>query len=252
MGEGRKTLETGEAITVWGFRTATEERHEAEGETARTADPTARAVTDREPVPGVPAQAHARPRPAGPVRDLRGRVPGPLGFREGDLIVVSGLPGGGKSTLMRRAVPAGRVVDSQDTRERWERRIPAGLPYEVYRPLVRLAHYAGLWRALRTGRSLVVHDCGTHSWVRALLARTARRRGRELHLLLLDVDPAQALAGQAARGRGVSAAAFARHRAATGRLLAAARAGRVPPGCASTLLVDRRAADGLGPLEFRP
>ena len=46
--------------------------------------------------------------------------------------------------------------------------MPRLLPYAVYRPLVRLAHYAGLRRALRSGASVVVHDCGTQAWVRAL------------------------------------------------------------------------------------
>ena len=38
--------------------------------------------------------------------------------------------------------------------------------------------------------SVVVHDCGTQAWVRRWLAREARRRGRGLHLVLLDVTPA--------------------------------------------------------------
>ncbi|MGB8943394.1 MAG: ATP-binding protein, partial [Streptomyces sp.] len=83
------------------------------------------------------------------VRDLRqrsGHSPHRLTFGAGDLIVVSGLPGSGKSTLMRRAV-SGPRIDSQDTRDRWALRMPGLLPYAVYRPLVRLAHYAGLRRA---------------------------------------------------------------------------------------------------------
>ncbi|RKT07032.1 putative kinase [Streptomyces sp. 3211.6] len=189
---------------------------------------------------------------AGTVRDLRGRVargPRRLSFPAGDIVVVSGLPGGGKSTLIKRAVPGGGI-DSQDVRERWEGRMPRALPYGVYRPLVRASHYRTLWRELRSGTSLVVHDCGTQTWVRALLAASARRRGRRLHLLLLDASPEEALAGQASRGRGVSAYAFARHRAAVGRLLSAAEAGRSPRGCASTTLLDRRAAAALTGITF--
>lgn len=187
------------------------------------------------------------------LRDLRergGRGPRALTFAVGDLVVVSGLPGSGKSTLMRRAAD-GRGIDSQDVRERWEARMPRLLPYAVYRPLVRLAHYAGLRRALRSGASVVVHDCGTQSWVRGWLAREARRRGGALHLVLLDVGPDIARDGQRARGRGVSAYAFARHRRAVGRLLRAAESGALPHGCASATLLDRDAADTLRRIGFR-
>ncbi|UNZ21677.1 ATP-binding protein [Streptomyces sp. 891-h] len=169
------------------------------------------------------------------------------------MVVVSGLPGGGKSTLIKAAVPAcGDVVriDSQDTRERWERRMPHWLPYDVYRPLVRLAHYAGLRAALRSGAAVVVHDCGTQSWVRRWLARDAVRRGRSLHLLLLDVAPEDALAGQSARGRRVSAYAFRRHLRAVRRLRAAAESGRLPRGCVSSVLLDRGAAQTLRSVRF--
>ncbi|MFF3750905.1 AAA family ATPase [Streptomyces sp. NPDC002018] len=206
---------------------------------------------------GVPSQQgvsdrEAAARPVAVVRDLRerrGRVPGALAFTAGDLVVVSGLPGSGKSTLIRRAAEGGGI-DSQDARDRWERRLPGGLPYAVYRPLVRMAHYAGLRRALRSGRSVVVHDCGTQRWVRRWLAREARRRGRRLHLVLLDVPPDVARAGQRERGRGVSGYAFARHRRAVGLLLAGAAAGRLPRGCATAVLLDRDAAGALDRIAF--
>ncbi|WP_412079236.1 AAA family ATPase [Streptomyces xanthophaeus] len=210
-------------------------------------------------VDGVPPQRGARGRTTAPeaglgrVRDLRGPgVGGPqrLGFAEGDIVVVSGLPGGGKSTLIKRAAAAGGSIDSQDTRERWERRMPAALPYAVYRPLVRADHYWGLWRTLRSGASVVVHDCGTQTWVRALLAASARRRGRALHLLLLDSSAEEALAGQAARGRHVSAYAFARHRGAVARLLRDAESGLPPAGCASVTLLDRRSAAAVSRISF--
>ncbi|WP_055601184.1 AAA family ATPase [Streptomyces aureus] len=207
------------------------------------------------PSTGIPSQrARARTRRRGRIlRDLRergGRGPRALTFAAGDLVVVSGLPGSGKSTLMRRAAE-GAGIDSQDTRERWEARMPRLLPYAVYRPLVRIAHYAGLRRALRSGAGVVVHDCGTQSWVRGWLAREARRRGRALHLVLLDVDPDTAREGQRARGRGVSSYAFARHRRAVARLVAAAESGRLPHGCASATLLDRDAADTLRKIGFR-
>ncbi|MBT2384875.1 AAA family ATPase, partial [Streptomyces sp. ISL-11] len=148
---------------------------------------------------GPPHAARERPREPGPagVLDLRGGAGrAELRYPAGDLLIVSGLPGSGKSTLIRRTVPAldarGALlwcVDSQDSRERLERRTPGWLPYGAYRPLVRLVHYAVLRRALRADAGAVVHDCGQRGWVRRWAARGARRRGAAAHLLLLDVAP---------------------------------------------------------------
>ncbi|WP_031485414.1 AAA family ATPase [Streptomyces bicolor] len=204
----------------------------------------------KQPVaPGVEARGR---RIAPVVRDLReraGRSPHALLFGPKDLVVITGLPGSGKSTLMKRAVKGVRI-DSQDTRDRWDARMPGFLPYALYRPLVRLAHYAGLRRALRSGAGVVVHDCGTQAWVRGWLAREARRRGGTLHLLLLDVPPDTALEGQRERGRGVSRYAFLRHRRAASRLLHSVEKGHLPRGCGSAVLVDRSAADVLRRIGF--
>lgn len=204
--------------------------------------------------PGAPARAREAcgPLPTAVVRDLReraGHSPHGLYFGAADVVVVTGLPGSGKSTLMRRAV-AGPRIDSQDTRDRWDDRTAGWLPYAVYRPLVRLAHYAGLRRTLRSGAGVVVHDCGTQAWVRRWLAREARRRGGALHLLLLDVTPGTALEGQRERGRGVSRYAFARHRGAVARLLRSVERGGLPEGCGSAVLLDRDAADVLRRIDF--
>ncbi|MCX4765122.1 ATP-binding protein [Streptomyces sp. NBC_01275] len=202
--------------------------------------------------PTAPAREACAPRPAPVVRDLReraGHSPHGLLFGPRDLVVVTGLPGSGKSTLMRRAVRGARI-DSQDTRDRWDARAPRLLPYALYRPLVRLAHYAGLRRALRGGEGVVVHDCGTQTWVRDWLARAARRRGGTLHLLLLDVTPDAALEGQRERGRGVSRYAFLRHRRAAARLIRSVEQGRLPEGCGSAVLLDRDAADTLHRIAF--
>ncbi|MFD8611240.1 AAA family ATPase [Streptomyces sp. NPDC059631] len=202
--------------------------------------------------PGAPARERCDGPPAPLVRDLReraGRAPRALLFGPRDVVVVTGLPGGGKSTLMRRAAHGPRI-DSQDTRDRWDARLAHRLPYALYRPLVRLAHYAALRRALRGGEGVVVHDCGTQRWVRGWLARAARRRGGALHLVLLDVAPDAALAGQRERGRRVSRYAFGRHRRSVARLLAAVERGELPGGCDSAVLLDRAAAAGLRRIAF--
>jgi predicted kinase len=216
---------------------------------------TAYATTTAVALPEQPAAPARRARGAGPapvVRDLRdrsGRSPHALLFGPRDLVVITGLPGSGKSTLMERAV-RGIRIDSQDTRDRWDARVCRFLPYALYRPLVRLAHYAGLYRALRGGEGVVVHDCGTQAWVRGWLAREARRRGGTLHLLLLDVTPDTALEGQRERGRGVSRYAFLRHRSAAARLIRSVERGELPEGCGSAVLLDRDAADVLGRIGF--
>ncbi|MGW0820781.1 AAA family ATPase [Streptomyces sp. NPDC002845] len=202
--------------------------------------------------PTAPAREACGPFPKAVVRDLRersGRSPHGLSFGPDDLVVVTGLPGSGKSTLMRRAVPGVRI-DSQDTRDRFDARLARFLPYAVYRPFVRFAHYAGLRRALRAGGGVVVHDCGTQAWVRGWLAREARRRGGVLHLLLLDVTPGQARDGQRERGRGVSRYAFVRHRGAMARLLRSVETGDLPDGCGSAVLIDRDAANALKRIDF--
>ncbi|MEV0641172.1 AAA family ATPase [Streptomyces sp. NPDC050619] len=202
--------------------------------------------------PTAPAREACGPLTAPVVRDLRerdGHSPHALLFGPKDLVVITGLPGSGKSTLMRRTVK-GLRIDSQDARDRWDTRLARFLPYGVYRPLVRLAHYAGLRRALRSGEGVVVHDCGTQAWVRGWLAREARRRGGTLHLLLLDVAPDTALAGQRERGRGVSRYAFLRHRGAAARLIRSVEEGELPQGCGSAVLIDRDAANVLRRIGF--
>ncbi|MGW2253913.1 AAA family ATPase [Kitasatospora sp. NPDC001660] len=196
-----------------------------------------------------PRSAPGALRPHG-LHDLRSAsAPGVLHYPAGDLLVVSGLPGSGKSTLMRHSIRA-PLIDSQQVREEYAARLPARLPYALYRPLVRLAHYRRLRRAVLDGGPLAVHDCGALPWVRAWLVAAAGRQGRRVHLLLLDADADTALDGQRVRGRAVSRYAFARHRAAARRLYEGLGAGERPAGCASAVVLDRAAARALREIVF--
>lgn len=199
-----------------------------------------------------PADGPRVVRPRGVV-DLRSTSGGvELEYAEGAVVVVTGLPGAGKSTLMARAARAA-VVDSQAVRERWAARLPAWVPYGWYRPLVRVEHYARLRGALRRAEPLVVHDSGSQTWVRRWLARTGRRRRRPLHLVTLAVTEREAVAGQQSRGRLVTPYALGRHVRAyllLERQLAAS--GTPPPGYASAVLLDRRCAARLHAIRFGP
>ncbi|WP_246530746.1 AAA family ATPase [Streptomyces bathyalis] len=255
MGSLRSAYAT---VTGWGYSPSGQAKDAADSPVRAAAPPpapveTAVAGTQAPVEAGATAVPADSPPPAASV-DLRGTAARrTLRYPTGDRVVVSGLPGSGKSTLIRRVLALQdtvRRIDSQDVRERWGSALPRWLPYAAYRPLARIAHYAGLRRALSSGASVVVHDCGSQAWVRNWLGRDALRRGRALHLVLLDVPVATALRSQAERGRTVSGYAFMRHRRAVRRLIVNAESGRLPRGCQSVVLLDRGAAGALAGISF--
>ena len=177
-----------------------------------------------------------------------------LAYPAGAVLVVGGVPGAGKSELVRRLVaPPVRALDSAAVRDRYRRRLGGRLPYRWYRPAVHAEHYLRLAWALRRPGTLVVHDTATRSWVRRWIAALARRHHGSAHLLFLDVPAEDALAGQRARGRVVRSGAMRRHERRWRRLRAALA--RRPDalaaeGYASTVVLDRRGADAIRAIRF--
>jgi hypothetical protein len=146
-----------------------------------------------------------------------------LRFPAGSVLLVAGIPGAGKSTLIGRlfgSTPSDvLVLDSADVRAAFARRLGPALPYRLYRPLVHTAHYARIaaW-VLGPRRNLVVHECGTRDWVRRTVTALAALRLRPAHLLFLDTPPELALAGQRSRGRMIPTRPFRRHSRQSARL----------------------------------
>ncbi|QFG20048.1 ATP-binding protein [Actinomadura sp. WMMB 499] len=187
--------------------------------------------------------------------------PGPaLHYPAGSLVLVAGLPGAGKSTLLNRLyglrgdetapVPAGDVlvIDSGQARNWWARRLRP-LPAVLRTPLIHTTHVWRIGRAVLRGRGVVAHTRGTWPHILYLFAWTARLHGGRLHLILIDVDPETARAGQISRGRVVTRATFHRHCRRWRPLIDSARGGAVPPAAGVTVL-DRNTADKLQVIRF--
>lgn len=166
------------------------------------------------------------------------------GYPAGAAVLVAGLPGAGKSTLVARAGGGGhRVLDTDPRRVAWARRLP-GIPYGCWRPAMHAAHLVAAWGALGRPGGLVFTEPGTRRIVRAAFLRRAASAGRELHLLGIDASEAEAREGQDARGRHVSPRALRRH----ARRWQSARTRVLREGFASVRFVSRAGAASLGPL----
>lgn len=134
------------------------------------------------------------------------------------LLLLGGVPGAGKSTLIRQVTdrnPEVRALDPE-TAARWlSARLPR-TPYRLYRPLVHLWHALTTLVLVMLGptrdrRTILVHDPATRPRRRALLGRIARARGWRTSLVMIDVPRAVAIDGQHARGRIVRSTSFERH-----------------------------------------
>ncbi|MEV8637753.1 ATP-binding protein [Streptosporangium sp. NPDC051023] len=208
------------------------------------------------PAPRAPAPP-APPSSAGPAPEGGCEV---LDYPAGSLVLLAGLPGAGKSTLLdrlyglrgdeREPVAAGgtRVIDSRQSRNWWARYL-GPIPHRARTPLVHATHVWRIARAVLRGHDVVAHTRGTWSHILYGFAWLTRRTGGEVHLILLEVEPATARAGQFSRGRVVTAATFARHCRRWQVLVDRARRGPLPPAAGVTLL-DRPSADRLGAIRF--
>ncbi|MFV2198416.1 AAA family ATPase [Nocardiopsis sp. LOL_012] len=181
------------------------------------------------------------------------------------LLLVAGVPGAGKSTLLRRlfglreneertvlTAEGVRVIDSLQSRHQLGPLL-GRVPYPLWRWVVHVLHLARLAAALRGG-PVVLHECGTRSPVRVLLALLCRLRRYELHVLMIDATPQEARNGQDARGRRVTERSHRAHSRRWRRLRAAARYGPTAfaPGARSLLALDRRGARELAWIRFGP
>ncbi len=179
------------------------------------------------------------------------------------LVLVTGVPGAGKSTLLRRlfglrgdekrtvlTADGVRVIDSLQSRYRL-RPLLGPAPYPLWRWVVHVLHLARVAAALRGG-PVVVHECGTRRPVRVLLALLCRLRRYEVHVLMIDATPAEALTGQNARGRRVTERSHRVHSRRWRQLRAVTRHGPAAfaPGARSLLVLDRRRARELAWVRF--
>jgi adenylate kinase family enzyme len=160
-----------------------------------------------------------------------------LTYPDNSVVVVAGLPGAGKSTLIRRAVDrsAVRVVDTDDQRR-------AGRRASYVR------HYAHILAAVRGRQPVVIHSRGTLGTLRRMITLASSLRGRPAHLILLDAPRAEAEDGQRLRGRRVSQAKMDREAARWARLLEHGVPRR--ERWASVTVLDRPSAAGVDGLQW--
>lgn len=165
------------------------------------------------------------------------------------LVVLAGLPGAGKSTVLRKLRGTADVatLDSEQVRAKLRRVLPTRLPYRYYRPLVHLVHRTRIaWRCLRAPGPVVAHEPATRATTRVMLLLFGWLTGRQLVLVWLHADPREALAGQQARGRLIRRRSFLRHVQRADRMHRQLRGGRPPRGWRRVHLFTRdQVEDGL-------
>ncbi|WP_354702398.1 hypothetical protein DSM112329_02756 [Paraconexibacter sp. AEG42_29] len=157
------------------------------------------------------------------------------------VLVVAGVPGAGKTTLIDRAVDraATTVVDTDDRRREGRA--------SRYKPVRVAGHYRRIVAAilLRRGAPVVVHSRGTTTLARRAFPLLARVRGRPAHLVLLTVSTEAALAGQRQRGRIIPGREMRGHIERFGAVVADPERLARREGWASVTVLDRERASAL-------
>ncbi len=165
---------------------------------------------------------------------------------ESVVVLVIGIPGAGKTTLINRAAsPDWTVLDTDRLRQQEPpalRRVP--VPYLLY--------VLAIIEAIAQNPQVVIQSRGTYGWLRRLVTACARRHGREAVLVMLDAPPADAVAGQVRRGRVAPAPVMRWNIARWSQLLDAAGSGTLAAeGWNHVVVLDREQAshvENLGEL----
>jgi predicted kinase len=167
-------------------------------------------------------------------------------MRKSVVVLIIGIPGAGKSTLIDRATRSSHwtVLDPDRFRRglpRALRRLPGPYPLYVLAVVVAIARHT----------HVVVESRAANVWLRRLVVACARVRGRDAVLLLLDASAGEAMAGQMGRERRVEpAGAMPWHTTGWSRLLDAARSGALAAeGWSRVMVLDRAQASNVDGLD---
>ena len=167
-------------------------------------------------------------------------------MRKSVVVLVIGIPGAGKSTLINRATSSSHwtVVDPDRFRDglpRALRRLPGPYPLYVFAVVAAIARHT----------QVVVESRAANVWLRWLVVAWARVRGRDAVPILLNASAGEAQAGQIGRERRVEPAGAMRlHTTGWTRLLDAARSGALAAhGWSRVVILDRAQASNVDSLD---
>jgi predicted kinase len=114
------------------------------------------------------------------------------------LLVVGGMPGAGKSTLCRRLFPGLEVLSCEGVKEQME-----GAGEEVSLGFAASEAMRRWQKGASQPGPLVLEITALNSRMRMRIKHVAKRSGRPLHWVFLDVDPAVCRSRQAERGAAI-------------------------------------------------